>query len=141
VRPRPQSQPTTPIFASLKPLLLGPTFAVSGALGGADADFIAGGLLLDLKAAATTRIVRGEGLWQLAGYALADTHDRFTLRDVGISALRWRSRWVIALDELLSRLAGQSMDVSDLRREFAEVATAAPLGGMPSRARWSSGRA
>ena len=110
-----------------QPLLLGPTFALSGALGGADADLIAGGLLLDLKAAATTRIVRGEGLWQLAGYALADTHDSFTLRDVGISALRWRSRWVITLDELLSRLAGQSVGTSDLRHEFAEVATAAPL--------------
>jgi hypothetical protein len=69
-----------------QPLALGPTFALSAALGGANADLIAGGLLLDLKAAATTRIVRGEGLCQLAGDALADTHDRFTLREVGISA-------------------------------------------------------
>jgi len=110
-----------------QPLLLGPTFALSGALGGADADVVAGGLLLDLKAATTTRIVRGEGLlWQLAGYALADTPDAFALRDVGICALRWRSRWVIKLDELIARLAGQPVDISDLRHEFALVATGTP---------------
>lgn len=48
-----------------KPLWLGPTFALSGALGGADADIIAGGVLLDFKAATTRRIVRGSGLWHL----------------------------------------------------------------------------
>lgn len=37
---------------SAEPLLLGQTFALSGALGGADADVIAGDLLLDFKAAA-----------------------------------------------------------------------------------------
>lgn len=69
-------------------LRLGPTFALSGALGGADADLIAGTLLLDLKAAATTRIVTRVGLWQLVGYALADTDDTCGLQRVGFSALR-----------------------------------------------------
>ena len=58
-----------------EPLLLGPSFALSGALGGADADVIAGAVLLDLKAATTPRIVRGTGVWQIVGYALADTDD------------------------------------------------------------------
>lgn len=106
------------------PLRLGQTFALSGALGGADADLIAGALLLDLKAAATTRIVTRVGLWQLVGYALADTDDTCGLQRVGFSALRWRQRWIIGLDELVSRLAGETVEVSTLRRELADVAAA-----------------
>ena len=108
---------------SAAPLLLGQTFALSGALGGADADVIAGDLLLDFKAATTKRIVRGPALWQVVGYALADTDDTYGLRAVGISALRWRRRWIIDLDELASRLAGESVAISVLRREFADLFT------------------
>ena len=73
--------------------------------------------LLDLQAAATTRIARGEGQWQLAGYALADTHDSCTLRDGGSARCAGAAGGVIGLDQLLSRLTGQSMEVSDLRHE------------------------
>ena len=104
-----------------EPLLLGPSFALSGALGGADADVIAGALLFDLKAATTPRIVRGTGVWQIVGYALADTEDT-GLQRVGFSALRWRRRWTVGLDELVVRLAGQAVGVDVLRREFADVA-------------------
>lgn len=106
------------------PLLLGQTFELSGALDGADADIIAGTLLLDLKDAATTRIVRGRDLWQIVGYALADTNDRHGLQTVGVSALRWRRRWIVGLDEIVERLAGQPVRVSVLRRELADIARA-----------------
>lgn len=106
---------------SADPLLLGQSFALSGALGGADADVIAGDLLLDFKAAAQPRILRGDGLWQLVGYALADTDDTYGVRSVGISALRWRQRWAIDLEELVSRLAGQTVAVGVLRHEFADL--------------------
>ena len=102
----------------------GATFSLSAALGGADADLIAGGLLLDLKASATSRIVARPGLWQLAGYALADTSDEHRIREAGISALRWRRRWVVSLDYLLASLAGRSVEVRDLRDEFADVVKA-----------------
>ena len=68
--------------------VLGPTFALSTALGGADADLVADWLLLDLKASVTRRIVGRPALWQLAGYALADTPDEHHIRRVGIRALR-----------------------------------------------------
>lgn len=105
--------------------VLGPTFALSTALGGADADLVADGLLLDLKASVTPRIVGRPALWQLAGYALADTPDEHHIRRVGISALRWRQRWIVSLDYLLASLAGRSVNVPDLRDEFSAVVKAA----------------
>lgn len=69
----------------------------------------------------TTRIVTREVLWQLVGYALADTTDEHAITAVGVSALRWRRRWTIALGELLNLLAGQPVDLADLRDEFATL--------------------
>ena len=105
--------------------VLGPTFALSTALGGADADLVADGLLLDLKASVTPRIVGRPTLWQLAGYALADTPDKHHIQRVGISALRWRRRWIVSLDYLLASLAGRSVNVAGLRDEFSSVVRAA----------------
>jgi hypothetical protein len=102
-------------------LAFGPTFAASLDLGGADADLIAGDLLLDFKATATSKLVTRPVLLQLVGYALADTHDQFQIRHVGVAALRWRRRWTIALDDLLEQLARAPVDVARLRGEFAEL--------------------
>jgi hypothetical protein len=55
-------------------LVCNPTFAQSRALRGADADLITDtGLLIELKSTSTTRTCSGTDLWQLCGYALADT--------------------------------------------------------------------
>lgn len=87
-----------------RPLILNPSFELSVPLGGADADLIAGRRLIDWKATSQPGIVgRGE-LWQLAGYALADTPDRFEIKEVGISALRWRSEISWALADFLEAL-------------------------------------
>jgi hypothetical protein len=114
-----------------EPLIIGPTFALSRELGGADADLIAGDLLLDFKATSTTGIVGRAELWQLAGYALADAPDEYGVRRVGISALRWRRRrrWIIALDDLLAHLSGKAV----LRAELcAEMRRAAAQGRPPA---------
>jgi hypothetical protein len=63
-------------------LAFGPGFALSGALGGADADLIADGLLLDFKATSMAGIVTRDELWQL------DAHD-IDLRPPRWSALAW----------------------------------------------------
>ena len=107
-------------------LAFGPAFALSGALGGADADLIADGLLLDFKATSTAGIVTRDELWQLVGYALADTDDEYRIQDVGVSALRWRRRWVCSLEDVLERLAGHPLVLEDARAEFADAAATAP---------------
>jgi hypothetical protein len=87
-------------------LAVNPTFALCARLGGADADLVAGGTLWDFKSSAQTRVIRREELWQLLGYALADTDDRYALHSVGFSALRWRRRWSLPIDEVIARLQG-----------------------------------
>lgn len=52
---------------------------------------------------------------------IVNTREERRVRDVGISALRGRRRWIISLDELVSRLAGQTVAVNVLRRELADV--------------------
>jgi len=102
-------------------LVANPTFALSAGLGGADADLIAGATLLDLKSTATTRPLTRSDLWQLVGYALADTDDTFELTDVGISALRWRTRVTWSIHDLLSQLAGEPLPLARARDEFAAI--------------------
>jgi hypothetical protein len=107
---------------SCEPLDLNPTFGLSDALAGADADLIAAGLLLDFKATAGTRIVSRHELWQLVGYALADTEDRYGIHSVGISALRWRTWELWPLDTLLGHLGtGPPRSVSAWRAAFARL--------------------
>ncbi len=103
-------------------LHLNPTFAQSQALGGADADLVYDHTLLELKAAAATKIVGRRELWQLVGYVLADTHDEYAIEAVGVSGLRWRRRVIWPLDRLLQELVGGPVsDVARLRVEFAQV--------------------
>jgi hypothetical protein len=103
------------------PLVFGPVFTRSREVGGADADLIAGDLLLDIKATSTPKIVTRRVLLQLIGYALADTDDRYRIRRVGISAVRWRARWTIELDALVEQMATQPCDTAALREQFGEL--------------------
>jgi hypothetical protein len=88
-----------------RPLVLNPRFELSSALGGADADLIARHRLIDWKASTTTGVVGRHQLWQLIGYALADSVDEYDIREVGIAALRWRSAVSWPLIDLLDEMA------------------------------------
>jgi hypothetical protein len=103
-------------------LICNPVFAQSAALGGADADMITDtGLLIDFKSTSTTKTCSTIDVWQLCGYALADTNDEYKIRCVGLSALRWRTQCSWAVDELFPMLAGEPVGVEHLRRDFAAV--------------------
>jgi hypothetical protein len=102
-------------------LHLGPSFALSRALNGADADLISDGTLLDLKASASRSPVDRTVVWQLVGYALADLANSYSISHVGVCALRWRTRCTWALPSLVSELAGEAASVAALRDEFAEL--------------------
>lgn len=111
-----------------QPLHLNPRFELSADLGGADADLIYGDTLLDWKSNTPTNIVGREELWQLIGYALADTDDAYGIRRVEIGALRWGSAMSWHLQELLADLASEPPgELADLRVSFAAtVAKARP---------------
>jgi hypothetical protein len=99
---------------------LNPRFSASMALGGADADIILDGCLLDLKTSKHADPKRAE-LWQLAGYALADLNDEYKIESVGLYYARYGSFITWPLGEFLKRLAGRPVDVEDLRSDFGSM--------------------
>lgn len=102
-------------------LYMNPIFALSPALGGAGADLIADGLLVDFKASRDRSVIGSREIYQLAGYVLADSSDTFSIRSVGIHALRWRTRWSIDVQEFFDRLSGTRQPLSKWRETFANL--------------------
>jgi hypothetical protein len=82
-------------------LHIGPTFAQSLPLGGADADLIYDGTLVDLKSTSQARIIGRDEVWQLIGYLLADTDDSYSIARVGFAALRRRRSIIWPSQELV----------------------------------------
>jgi hypothetical protein len=62
----------------------GPVFTGSSDLGGADADFIVGGLLIDCKATTRPHTIHRSAVQQLAGYLLLDYDDTYSVDRVGL---------------------------------------------------------
>lgn len=106
-----------------KVLLLGPTFAQSLALGGADADIIHDGALVDLKSTSKPGPIGKSELHLLLGYLLADTDDEYGITRVGFSALRRRRSHYWHVTEFLDELAGVpgAFTVERARAEFAAI--------------------
>lgn len=98
---------------------LGPTFDGSLDVGGADADMILDGLLVDVKTTTTPKIA-ADMLHQLLGYVLLDYSDRHAVREVAIYLSRQRRlvRW--PLDRLLENL-GAPGGLPELRTAFASA--------------------
>jgi hypothetical protein len=96
----------------------------------ADADLVAGGMLIDIKAGQGgkprkdgTRIAvlsRTE-LDQLIGYALMDYTDEYQIHTVAIYAARFGYLVSWPLTELLTQLGGCPANLQTLRAEFAQV--------------------
>jgi hypothetical protein len=105
-----------------KALTLNPTFDLSVALGGADADLIADETLWDMKSSASRdRIIKREEVWQLAGYSLADVSDTYAIKAVGILAIRRRTRVRWTLAQLLKTLSRIERPIEEWRADFASV--------------------
>jgi len=111
------------------PVTSGMTFDGSEDLN-ADADLIAGGMLVDFKAGQGGK-PRADGtraaslartdIDQLLGYTLMDYSDTFALHTVAIYAVRfgYLASWPIT--ELGAQMAGHPVDLARLRKEFAQV--------------------
>lgn len=113
------------------PLHLGPTFVGSPDVGGADADVISGGLLLEWKATLGDRR-RSDGrrycsldritLQQLLGYLLLDYQDEYAIDALGVYAARYAYLVTWPAAELLAEMAGGPVDLAELRVGFQEAA-------------------
>jgi hypothetical protein len=112
---------------------VGPTFAGSVDLA-ADADLIAGGLLLELKVNLGSR--RSDGrrrcslerltLYELLGYLLLDYENAYRVEALGVYSARYAHLAIWPLAELLDVLAGGPVDLAQARTEFRQVVLATP---------------
>lgn len=106
-----------------KPVTANPHFALSGALGGADADIIVDGCLLDIKTT-TQRGMSRESGYQLLGYLLADTHDEHGIDRVGFYLARVPAVIALPAAALVADVSEGQSSLQTLRREFAAVVSA-----------------
>jgi hypothetical protein len=122
-------QPFAP-YRALPPRakVCGPEFTGSSDLGGADADYILGGLLLDCKATTNPRrLGRGE-IYQLAGYLLLDYDDEYGIDRVGLYLSRQGGLITWTTGEFLHRL-GATHPLPQLRASLrAHLCTAGKPG-------------
>lgn len=109
-----------------RPVRLNPTFAGSSEIGGADADLIVEGCLLDVKTTVDPKFTRTRVLYQLLGYALLDYEDEYAIDVVGVYLSRQSLllRWPLLplLKQLLER---DDVSLADLRLSFREAVLAA----------------
>jgi len=111
-----------PVFAPLRGLpeqqrVCGPVFTGSTDLGGADADFILNGALIDCKATTHPRKLGREEVYQLAGYLLLDYDDRYTIDSLALYLARQGKLITWSAEEFLQRL-GASAPLGQLREQF-----------------------
>ncbi|WP_255528141.1 UvrD-helicase domain-containing protein [Streptacidiphilus sp. P02-A3a] len=117
-----QMRLTDPVFAALRALpeqqrVCGPLFAGSADLGGADADFILAGTLIDCKATTRPRTLGRAEVYQLAGYLLLDYHDQYAIDRLGLYLARQGTLIDWSTDEFLHRL-GATTTLPRLREQF-----------------------
>lgn len=105
---------------------IGPEFAGSRAVGGADADLIVGNCLYDIKTTPDPRKTLPGSLRQLISYVLLDWDDEYALDQVGF----YYSRQVTSMTWPLSKLivecaSSRSVDIGTLRGRFRMLAEGA----------------
>lgn len=100
---------------------IGPTFAGSELMN-ADADLIAGGLLLDLKTSSKLSLPVQDML-QVIGYALLDFDDEFGVTELGIFSARYAYLATWPAGSLLDELAGREVSLQATRAAFRELLT------------------
>ncbi len=104
-----------------QPSVLNPIFDGSSDVGGADADLIVDGCLVDIKATIRPKL-SASWLYQLLGYVLLDYSDQYEIHAVAIYFARQRKvlRWPLV--SLINKLAGGSISPDALRAHFRRVA-------------------
>ena len=104
----------------------GPTFAGSADVGAAEADLIAGGVLVDIKTTANPWDFPARLIHQLLGYTLLDYHDTYRIREIGIYHARIPALITWPLEHALQKM-GATADLATLRARCQHLGQAAEL--------------
>ena len=103
-----------------RPTHLNPKLQGSALVGGADADLVLDGVLIEVKTTSRTAMTREAG-YQLLGYLLLDFDDRLDVRSLGFYLSRIPRLLAWPIDDLLEQVAGAPVDLERLRDEFRAV--------------------
>jgi hypothetical protein len=98
----------------------GPDFAGSTDVGGADADLILGGLLIDVKGTVAPSRLRKPEFYQLLGYTLLDYDDEYGIDRLGFYLSRFGRLITWPVGEYLALLGGRR-PLGELRRACREA--------------------
>ena len=106
-----------------QPAVLNPTFDGSGFVGGADADLIVDGCLIDVKT--TIRpLESAEWIYQLLVYALLDWQDAHKIKSVAVYFSRQGRLLEWEVEELLEELTGDvGVTLAGLRGDWCKMLT------------------
>ena len=100
--------------------ILNPKFDGSVDVGGADADLIVDGLLIDIKTTKRSSIEL-DWLRQLLGYVLLDYSDQYGIGSIGLYLARQGMLFSWSLEEVIRSLcADNTTSVKELREQFQE---------------------
>lgn len=116
------------------PWYLGPVFAGSVAVGGADADLIAAGLLVELKTTLGNRHSDGSRssgiskleLFQVVAYALLDFEDWYHIDELAVFNARYGHLESWPLDALVREMSAGALDTAAAKAELRSVVGSLP---------------
>ena len=121
-------QTLLPVLDERGAVVLGPTFAGSTSVGGADADMCAAGLLVELKSSTgdkrsdgTRRCSLGKDvIFQILGYMLLDWDDEFALDSIALYAARFDYLATWSIEKFVADLRHglPPSSIADLRSQF-----------------------
>ncbi|WP_328545551.1 hypothetical protein [Streptomyces platensis] len=94
--------------------ICGPVFDGSGHVGGADADFVLNGTLIDCKATKRPERMGRAEIYQLAGYLLLDYSGTYDIQEVGLYLSRQGALIDWSVEDFLG-LLGAQLALPDLR--------------------------
>ncbi len=100
-------------------VVIGPAFAGSRDVGGADADLILDGCLVEVKTT-TGSATAGDTLHQVVAYALLDYENKYGIEEVAIYSARQGALARKPLSQALHALAGRPVDVAKVRADLAD---------------------
>ena len=103
--------------------VLGPTFAGSPFIGGADADMILDKCLYDIKTTANPRNNLPANIRQLLGYLLLDWENEHGINQVGFYFSRQCKQISWNAESLVSQTTTTGNDIQSLRDELRETIT------------------
>lgn len=106
-----------PLATADAPVVVGPVFAGSGDVGGADADLLVGRTLLEVKTRGKLELQQRH-LHQLVAYALLDYDNEYAIGQLAWYSARHGALVRLPLVEVLAGLAGGPVDVAVLRSEL-----------------------